>query len=423
MTELGEHSPRVQPPKGQGHPPARPSVAFAADGNAPVRELAEIARDALAISPPFYVNSIFGPPQGWFPPYPRFSEYSMLNPWRPLRMLKFLQNTWIPSIPRTPPLFNPPFLDDLFWQPTKIMQRPDQYESYTSFPDEAWFLINGVMTNDAVAQLNAALLSELFHRPITLIQNSTSSLFTDLLQCALDKMNWRITEPVIKSFPAIYDALKSPSKQRVVLIAHSQGTIVAAVLLRLLIELVARAEGAAAPAVSPAAAPAVEPAALSAPPEWIPLPDDPLDPADFHLQARDLAKLELYCFATCANTVSYWRAPQPGKRGIPHIEHFGNEFDIVARLGMQAPNADARRIRIEGPRYVRLGAWGHLLNAHYLYPIVDAQRQGRRRGGRGTSAPFVLLGDSHWARSHHQQGPRLFAYINGGVPLDAREAP
>ena len=83
-------------------------------------------------------------------------------------MLKFLQNTWIPSIPHTPPLFNPPFLDDLFWQPTVILQRPDHYGSYTSYPDEAWFFINGVMTNDAVAQVNAALLAELFHRPITL---------------------------------------------------------------------------------------------------------------------------------------------------------------------------------------------------------------------------------------------------------------
>lgn len=73
-------------------------------------------------SPPFYINSIFGPTGSWLPPYQRFSEYSLLNPWRPLRMLKFLQNTWIPSLPHTPPMFNPPFLDDLFWQPTVLLQ-------------------------------------------------------------------------------------------------------------------------------------------------------------------------------------------------------------------------------------------------------------------------------------------------------------
>jgi hypothetical protein len=388
------------------------AAADAADGGAPVRELAEIARDALAISPPFYLNSIFGPPRGWFPPYRRFSEYSLLNPWRPLRMLKFLQNTWLPSIPHTPPLFNPPFLDDLFWQPTRVLQRPDQYESYTSFPDESWFFVNGVMTNDAVAQVNAGLLSELFHRPITLIQNSTSSLITDLLQCAIDKMNWRVSEPATKAFPILYDALTSPNKQRVVLIAHSQGTIIAAVLLRLLLEL---AKGRSAPVFVAAGEAGVPlPAAAPAPPEWIPLPDAPLNLAEFGpLTERDLAKLEIYCFATCANTVTHLRPPAQGKRGVPHIEHFGNEFDIVARLGMQAPNALGRGIRIEGPRYVRLGGWGHLLNAHYLYPLADAQREGRRRGGRGTSAPFVLLGEGEGAR-----GPRLFEYINGGVPRD-----
>ncbi len=141
-----------------------------------------------------------------------------------------------------------------------LLQRPDHYGSYTSYPDEAWFFINGIMTNDAVAQLNAALLAELFHRPITLIQNSTSSLLTDLAQCALDKMNWRVTEPVVKAFPAIYDALTSPDKQRVVLIAHSQGTIVAAVLLRLL-KKITRAM-----AVAPGGPVA---AAAYAPPEFI----------------------------------------------------------------------------------------------------------------------------------------------------------
>ena len=388
------------------------AASFAADGNAPFGELAAIAGDALRIWPPLYLQSIFGPPQTWLPPYRRFSEYSLLNPWRPLRMFKFLQNTWLPSIPRTPPLFNPPFLDDLFWQPTVILQRPDHYGSYTSYPDEAWFLINGIMTNDAVAQINAALVAELFHRPVTLIQNSTSSLLTDLLQCSLDKMNWRVTEPVIKAFPAIYDALVSPYKQRVVVIAHSQGTIIAAVLLRLLNQITQREQPLHA---QMAGAPVA--AAAYAPPEFI-FPDGaPLDAADFApLEESQLAKLELYSFATCANVVTYFRPPQADRPGLPHIEHFGNEFDIVARLGMQAPDAHTRRIQIQGPRYVRPGAWGHLLNAHYLYPIADAQRHGRRRGGAGTAAPFVAIGQTGsevgWAA---ESTPRLFRYINGGA--------
>ena len=384
---------------------AAEAVSFAADGNAPFSELAAIARDALKISPPFYINSIFGPTGSWFPPYQRFSEYSLLNPWRPLRMLKFLQNTWIPSLPHTPPLFSPPFLDDLFWQPTVLLQRPDHYGSYTSYPQEAWFFINGIMTNDAVAQLNAALLAELFHRPITLIQNSTSSLLTDLAQCALDKMNWRVTEPVVKAFPAIYDALTSPEKERVVLIAHSQGTIIAAVLLQLLKKITRRAEVPGLPA----------PAAAYAPPEFIFASDAPLDASDFApLEESQLAKLEVYSFATCANVMTPLRPADKNTRAVPYVEHFGNEYDIVARLGMLAPNAEAHSIQIEGPRFVRLGGWGHLLNLHYLYPLAEAQRHGRRRGGTGTAAPFVALGNGRGEVTV----PRLYDYINGGTPAD-----
>ncbi len=108
------------------------------------------------------------------------------------------------------------------------------------------------------------------------------------------------------------------------------------------------------------------------------------------------------------------RPAQKNQRAVPYVEHFGNENDIVARLGMLAPNAEARRIEIAGPRFVRLGAWGHLLNADYLYPIAEVQRHGRRRGGAGTAAPFVALGDGR----EEATTPRLYGYINGGTPAD-----
>jgi hypothetical protein len=381
-------------------PHSRDVAAAANDITPSAENLAGIARDALRLSPPLYFNSIFGPPSRWLPPYRRFDEFGIMSLWRPWRTLKFLQNTWLPSIPRTPPVFTPPFVNDLFWQPTVMLQRPDHNGSYTSFPEESWFFINGVMTNDAMAQVNAALLTEAFHRPITLIQNSTSSLLTDLVQCAVDKEGWRITEPVTKAFPAIYDALKRPDIKRVVVIAHSQGTIILAVILRLL-NCLTRAPR----------APRIEvpaPAAAYAPPEFIYPDDAPLEMSDFALlELNELEKLELYAFATCANVMAYFRP------GIPYIEHFGNEFDIVARLGMQAPEPERWGIHIDGPRFVRPGAWGHLLNMHYLYPILDAQRVGRRRGGRGTPAPFLRAGA---VRNGNGHAPRLYDYLNGGTP-------
>ena len=93
------------------------------------------------------------------------------------------------------------------------------------------------MTNDSVAQVNSAYLAHLFHRPLTMIQNSTDSLWSDLFECALGKAWYRIVEPAIKAFPPIYDAVKSPHKQRVVIVCHSQGTIIMSTVLQLLANL------------------------------------------------------------------------------------------------------------------------------------------------------------------------------------------
>src|SRR5512144_951077 len=98
------------------------------------------------------------------------------------------------------------------------------------------------MTNDSVAQLNAAYLASLFHRPLTLIQNSTDSLLIDLVECLLGRDWefeqtfdwWDMTESAIKAFPPIYEALTNPQKKKVVVIAHSQGTLIMAYVLRLL---------------------------------------------------------------------------------------------------------------------------------------------------------------------------------------------
>ncbi|MCB9152966.1 MAG: hypothetical protein H6649_02785 [Caldilineae bacterium] len=41
------------------------------------------------------------------------------------------------------------------------------------------------------------------------------------------------------------------------------------------------------------------------------------------------------------------------------------------------------------------------------------QKQGRKPGGRGTSAPYALMQDEVGT---HSTIPRLFSYINGGEP-------
>ena len=388
-------------------PQAAPEPA-AAD----LQQLLGIAWRAAQLQPPLPVSSVLGAPATWLPPYRRFSEFQLLDLWHPGRLLRYLLNVTLPSLPVAAPPFGPPWLNALFFQPSSILQRPDHQGSCTSFPDEAWFFINGILTNPAVAQLNAAHLASLFHRPITLLHNATAGLLVDLAQCAVGKQWRRITEPAVKVLPALYDALKRPDKQRVVVIAHSQGTLIMATALDLLYAL-----------TTPAPADRRLRGGRGAAPVVIPASDQPLHLEDFEpLQPTELAKLEVYCFATCANQLRWYRAPAPGRPPLPWLEHFGNERDLVARLGLLAPAAAQHGIQIDGPSWVRPGAWGHLLGEHYLYPIEQLQRPGRKRGGIGGAAPFRRLAEGGPLDSPSDGVPRLYAYLNGGQPPRGRAA-
>ncbi len=369
-----------------------------------------IVRDALSMQPPDYIASILGCPRTWIPPFHRYSEFRILDIWRLWRSLQFLVNVTVPTIPVSPPTFGPPMINLFFWRPTVILQRPAQYGSYTSYSREAWFFVNGIMTNDSVAQINAACLAYLFHRPITLIQNSTCGAFPDILECALGKQWHRTTESAIQAFPPIYDALKS-EKQRVVVIAHSQGTIIISLVLRLLLAITRPK--------TPAAgvgefAGGISPAQPYAPPEFVYPDESRFSLDDFEpLSEDELAKLEIYCFANCANTMTYFRPLTLDAPPVPWIESFGNQYDIVARLGMLAPNPGQWGIAIDGPRYQRADAWGHLLNEHYLSCIEQFQKEGRKRGGQHGRAPYDLVNGDTFPDI---TVPRLFSYLNGGVP-------
>lgn len=376
-------------------------------GRGDCANLLAIVADALAITPPAHVSSILGPPGSWAPPHRRYSEFQMVDIREPRRTLSYLADLAFPSIPAAPPAFVPPRLAGLFWEPSELLRRPDHRGRLTTFPREAWFFVNGILTNDDVAELNAACLADLFHRPITIIQNATSSAWLDLAECAAGKQWHRTTESVRQAFPAVYHALVS-RKERVVVVAHSQGTIIMSVVLRLLEDSVRLGECRSRSRRAAAAVPRF-PAAY------------PIRHADFEpLTRRDLAKLEIYGFANCANTMTCVAGTNRRAGPLPWIESFANERDIVARLGMLAPHAGARGVDIAGPKYVRRGAWGHLLNEHYLLPIDAAQRAGRVRGRSGGCAPFELM---NVEVPHDPDGPRLFAYLNGGTPPDHTREP
>jgi hypothetical protein len=387
--------------------------------------LLEISLSALEMWPPAYIRSVLGPVKTWLPPHDRYSEFSVLDPWRLGRMLRYVADVSVPSLSRPAPRLLapllPPFVEDLFFHQSQVLHRPDNYGDYTTFEDERWFFINGILTNPDIAQLNAACISWLFHRPVTLIQNATDGFVADLAECALEKEwfeNTSQTEAAIAAFPPIFDALTDASKQKVVIICHSQGTIITSVVLYAFELLHKRAMG---EKLTDLPCGVFAPESMApkvglegyGDPERIPLDPAKLDMNDFRaLEPEEWAKLEIYFFATCANDIRYHSGA--GEEGsVPYMEHFGNGRDLVAHLGMFAKAREKRGIRIDGPAYVRTGAYGHLLNKDYLLPIAAAQKPGRKPGGVGGAAPFEPFPSSPAAMG---RVPRLYSYINGGKP-------
>jgi hypothetical protein len=57
----------------------------------------------------------------------------------------------------------------------------------------------------------------------------------------------------------------------------------------------------------------------------------------------------VYCFANCATVMRY----VDPRRRLPRIESFGNEHDLVAGLGMLAPDPLGEAVAIDGPLWRR----------------------------------------------------------------------
>jgi hypothetical protein len=403
--EMPTHATDDVPATHVGETRTSPAAAGGLVGDRAVGDLVGGVRDALAIPPTAWGRSIFGSVRSTLPM--RHSEYGLAYSWRVLRMARYVADVTIPSMPVRAPEWFPEPLAPFFWHPSRVRQRPDHNDSWTSHPHESWLFINGIMTDDALAQMNAAYLADLFHRPITLIENSTDGLVEDLLECARERSFGRNAEATETAFPTIYDALKDPEKRRVVVIAHSQGTIIASAVLRLLALVYQGAGDRSVVARDPQAArEAAQDAGVR------------LDPTDFEPLDRDeLGKLELYCFANCATQMRYVDRTAAGP--LPWIESYGNEYDIVARLGALAPHPRRRGVVIDGPIFERQGAGGHLLNQHYLRPIDQRQRgEGHKCGPVDTTAtPFVLVN-----RADHPDStqPQLYRYLNGGSPVTRR---
>lgn len=351
-----------------------------------VCDLLESVIDALRFCPLEWPRSVLGKLRSMKPA--PFSEYELF--WR---LALYLVDVLVPSLPTEAPSWVPRPFSWLFFHSAGELKPGEGDPPTTDVGGERWFFINGILTNEDVARMNAAYLVELFHRPISILYNATDGPVIDLLKCASEKLGARDAD-VDMAFHPLLEAIADPRKKRVVLIAHSQGTLITAVVLRLIKEVYSHTVSGQRGVLSDDDRDAIRRKAKAA---GLTVHTDRLEPVD----EDNLAMLEVYCFANCATDMRYIHD------GLPRIESFGNEHDLVARLGMLAPDARRENIHIAGPCFKHEGAWGHLLNAHYLIDIDREQRQ--RKPPPDASAPYVLIEGT----APPGTVPLLFSYLNG----------
>ena len=221
--------------------------------------------------------------------------------------------------------------------------------------NEKWFFINGICTANYTAEQCRAFLETLVQRRVTLLYNSADSVCVDLLECFFERM-FKINrapaavEPVAVFAPSVRRALLDDKVDKVVIVCHSQGTMIAQQMLIALqrpqlMEKIGKS--------------------LSRP------------PANYlsHLYGEDgdvptvppeaWAKLELYCMGNCARELQYIKGT------TPYIESLYMEHDNIAMLGCnQPPGAKGfARSNIVGPRICHPG-YGHLCSRHYLGTLL-----------------------------------------------------
>jgi hypothetical protein len=177
---------------------------------------------------------------------------------------------------------------------------------------EIWFFLNGICTDRSVLRLNGKALADLFQRKIYLMHNPSDGFVLDLLECIMGR-TLQPTSTLDDSVAQILEeALNTHTK--VILIAHSQGGIIATGALN---KLASKLTGS---------------------------------------RSRLFKKLEMYTFASGATQSNF---PQV------YTEHFCHQHDYVALIGVAGNTTNYTG------RVFNYDATGHLLNTHYLKNFID----------------------------------------------------
>ncbi|KAI9881295.1 MAG: hypothetical protein M1830_005581 [Pleopsidium flavum] len=209
--------------------------------------------------------------------------------------------------------------------------------------DERWIFVNGCITGHVGLQNNCNRLARTFGRPVIGIHNQSFGLIVDLMECLLQRCLSYNTMDCRVAYDYVKACLADPTVSKVVLIGHSQGGIIASMVLDKLFG------------------------------------DLPMD---------SISKLEVYTFGSAASHFNNpMRTLRPtgaaankgvrfevSERCVPHIEHYCNERDMITRWGVLYNTREILDNRYCGEIFVRMGASGHMFNQHYLNPMFSLDK-------------------------------------------------
>lgn len=185
-------------------------------------------------------------------------------------------------------------LDFLSWylgDPKFSMKRNVAAGMRHDYPNESWYLVNGIVESPAMCIATAEILHEWTGRAITPLVNPSHGFGVDILECILGR-TLDVRDAVAKG---ILDEIERElsAEKKVVVIAHSQAGIILSQVVK---ELVLACK-------------------------------------DDSTRASRLQQLEVYTFGSAADDFAGWKHPATGKV-VPFAEHFAAEDDIVSRIGV-----------------------------------------------------------------------------------------
>jgi len=198
-------------------------------------------------------------------------------------------------------------------------------------PEEKWFFINGAGMDLEMAKLNATHLASIFKRPIELIYKPTYGIMYDIMEMIAGR-TFDIKSAVDMTLQiALHDAMTKNGTRKVILITHSQGSIIACNAIRKMIEN-----------------------------------------GSVESRKNIEKKLEVYNFANSANVFALL------EKG-PIYENFVNNEDQLARMSKYCKPQFVQYDKSEGKALPKIFVHknpdqeGHLLGAHYLLGFVEGE--------------------------------------------------